>query len=103
MFSKGESSFLCWRPLAAEKHWSRLTIFLREHGAPIENIAAERNLKRAILHRKNSPFYKTLAGARVGDVFMGLIHLAELNKVNPFDYLVALQRYHVLVGENPEE
>ena len=86
-----------------EKHWSRLTLFLREPGAPIDNNLAERILKRAILHRKNSLFYKTLAGARVGDLFMSLIHSAELNKVNPFDYLVALQRYHALVEENPEE
>ena len=48
-------------------------------------------MKRAILHRKNSLFYKTLAGAHVGDVFMSLIHSAEPNKVNPFDYLVALR------------
>jgi transposase len=86
-----------------EKHWQRLTLFLREPGCPIDNNAAERILKRAILHRKNSLFYKTLTGARVGDVFMSLIHSAELSKVNPFDYLVALQRYHVLVEENPEE
>ncbi len=45
--------------------------------------AAERILKRAILHRKNSLFYKTLAGARFGDLFMSLIHSAELSKVNP--------------------
>jgi hypothetical protein len=32
-------------------------------------------------------------GARVGDVFMSLIHTAELNRVNPFDYLVSLLRY----------
>jgi hypothetical protein len=42
-------------------------------------------------------------GARVDDLFMSLIHSAELNKINPFDYLVALLRYHVLVEENPEE
>ena len=86
-----------------EKHWGRLTLFLREPGAPLDNNAAERILKRAILHRKNSLFYKTMAGARVGDVFMSLIHSAELNKANPFEYLVALQRYHVLVEENPED
>ena len=86
-----------------EKHWGRLTLFLREPGCPIDNNAAERILKRAILHRKNSLFYKTLAGARVGDVFMSLIHSAELNKANPFDYLVALQRYRARVEENPEE
>ena len=44
-----------------------------------------------------------MAAARVGDVVMGLIHSSELNKVNPFDYLVTLQRYHVLVEENPEQ
>ena len=37
---------------------------------------------------------KTLNGARVGDVFMSLIHSAELNGQMPFDYLVALLRHH---------
>ncbi len=85
------------------KHWVRLTLFLREPGAPLDSNKVEASLKRAILHRKNSLFYKTLNGAHVGDVFMSLIHSAELNQVNPFDYLVALQRYHALVEENPEE
>jgi len=85
------------------KHWLPLTLFLREPGAPLDNTVAERGLKRAIMHRKNSMFYKTQAGARVGDLYMSLIHTAELNKVNPFDYLVALQRNHAFVQENPEE
>ena len=34
------------------------------------NNVTERALKRAIQHRKNSLFYKTLNGARVGDTFM---------------------------------
>jgi transposase len=85
------------------KHWERLTLFLREPAAPLDSNRVEASLKRAILHRKNSLFYKTLNGAHVGDVFMSLIHSAELNKVNPFEYLVALQRYHALVEENPEE
>ena len=41
------------------------------------------------LHRKNSLFYKTENGAAVGDLFMSLIHTAELNKVDPFDYTAA--------------
>jgi hypothetical protein len=41
----------------------------------------------ATLHRKNSLFYKTLNGARVGDLFMSLIHTCELNGANPLDYL----------------
>ncbi len=32
-------------------------------------------------------------GARVGDLFMSLIHTCELNKVNPFDYLTELLRH----------
>jgi hypothetical protein len=42
----------------------------------------ERALKKAILHRKNSLFYKTRKGAQMGDLFMSLIHTCELNHVN---------------------
>lgn len=72
------------------KRWDRLTLFLRQPGAPLDNNIAERALKKAILHRKNALFYKTENGARVGDLFMSLVHTAELASVNPFDYLTAL-------------
>jgi len=74
------------------KRWDKLTLFLTVAGAPIDNNICERALKKAIRHRRNSLFYKTENGARVGDLFMSLIHTAALNKANPFDYLVALQR-----------
>ncbi len=45
------------------KHWERLTIFLREGEAPLDSNKVEASLKRAILHRKHSLFYKTLKGA----------------------------------------
>ena len=61
------------------KHWERLTLFLREPSASLDTNKVEASLKRAILHRKNSMFYKTLNGAHVGDVFMSFIHSAELN------------------------
>jgi hypothetical protein len=86
-----------------QNHWDELTLFLREPGAPIDNNICERALKKAILHRKNSLFYKTENGARVGDAFMSLIHTAELCGSNPFDYLVAVQRHHQLVADNPGE
>jgi transposase len=69
-----------------QRHWTKLTLFLRQPGAPLDNNIVERALKKAILHRKNALFYKTMNGARVGDLFMSLIHSCELNKVNPFDY-----------------
>jgi hypothetical protein len=85
------------------KHWAPLTLFLRVPGAPLDNNVCERALKKAILHRKNALFYKTLNGARVGDVFMSLIHTAELNGIAPFEYLVALQRHHEAVALDPSE
>jgi len=87
--------------LYMQKRWSELTLFLRVEGAPLDNNTAERALKKAILHRRNSLFYRTLAGAHVGDVFMSLIHTAELNHVAPFVYLVALQRHAVALAANP--
>jgi hypothetical protein len=85
------------------KHWATLTLFLRVPGAPLDNNICERALKKAILHRKNALFYKTLNGARVGDVFMSLIHTAELNGSAAFEYLVALQRHHEDVALDPSE
>ena len=78
------------------RHWEKLTLFLRQAGAPLDNNVCERALKKAILHRKNALFYKTQNGARVGDLFMSLIYTCQLNQVNTFDYLTELQ-------ENDEE
>ena len=64
--------------------------FLTVPSAPLDNNICERALKKAIRHRKNSLFYKTLHGARVGDIYMSLIHTCELNGINPFDYIKAL-------------
>jgi transposase len=75
------------------RHWDELTLFLRQAGAPLDNNLCERILKRAILHRKASMFYKTLTGAEVGDVYMSLIHTCGLCDVNPFEYLNALQHH----------
>jgi transposase len=85
------------------RHWQALTLFLREPGAPLDNNLVERALKKAILHRKNSLFYKTLNGAEVGDLYMSLIHTCELNDVNPFDYLTELQRHTEDLAAKPAE
>ena len=85
------------------KHWEKLTLFLRQPAAPLDNNVCERALKKAILHRKNSYFYKTQNGARVGDLFMSLIHTCELNGVNPFDYLSELQKHARDLAANPAD
>ncbi len=84
-------------------HWGPLTLFLQVPGTPIDNNAVERALKMAIRHRRNSLFFRTQHGAYIGDLFMSLIHTCRLSKINPFDYLVALQRHTHEVFKNPEE
>ena len=83
------------------KHWEPLTLFLRVAGAPLDNNICERALKKAVLHRKNALFYLTDNGARVGDLYMSLIHTCELNGINAFEYLCALQRHATDVARNP--
>lgn len=83
------------------RHWRPLTLFLREAGAPLDNNIVERSLKRAVLHRKNALFYRTLHGAAAGDLFMSLIHSCELAGANPFDYLTELQKHPAELGANP--
>jgi transposase len=89
--------------LYMQKRWAELTLFLRVAGAPLDSNIVERALKKAILHRKAAMFYKTLNGARVGDVFMSLIYTAELNDVPPFEYLVALMQHAAQVRVNPSD
>ena len=85
------------------RHWKALTTFLREAGAPLDNNLCERALKRAVLHRKNALFYRTLHGAEVGDLFMTLIHTCQLCGANSFDYLTELQRHARELTANPAE
>jgi transposase len=83
------------------RHWKALTLFLRQAGAPLDNNLCERALKRAVLHRKNALFYRTLNGAQVGDLFMSLIHTCELCDTNSFDYLTELQWHAQELAVNP--
>lgn len=83
--------------------WKQLTLFLEVEGAPLHNNVCERALKKAVLHRKNSLFYKSFRGAYVGDALMSLIHTCNLSKVNPFEYLVALQLHRQQLKNHPEQ
>jgi hypothetical protein len=85
------------------KHWEKLTAFMRIEGMPLSNIALERLIKRIVLHRKNSLFYKTEKGAYVGDVLMSVIQTAHKAKVNVLNYLVALIKNEKDVKEQPEK
>lgn len=84
------------------KRWEELTVFLRVAGAPLDNNLCERVLKKVILHRKNSLFFKSERGAEVSDIYFSLIVTAQLHEVSPFDYLKELIEHHVDAGRQPE-
>jgi transposase len=84
-------------------HWKKLTLFLHKAGAPLDNNICERALKKIILHRKNSYFFKTQNGADVADLYMSLIYTCELNGVNAFDYLTELERHAGELASHPEQ
>jgi transposase len=85
------------------KRWDKLTVFLRKPGAPVDNTIVERLLKRAVLHRKNSLFYRSERGAVVGDIYMTLIHNAVEAGENPIDYLTALMAHEKAVAAAPAD
>ena len=85
------------------RHWKGLTAFLRHAGAPLDNNICEQALKRAVLHRKNALFYKTLNGAQVSDLFMSLIHTCRLCDANSFEYMTELQKHAADLAANPAQ
>ena len=85
------------------KHWQKLTLFLRVEKAPLDNNICERAIKMAIMHRKNSLFYKTEHGAYIGDLFMSIIHTCNLSKINPLDYLTELRKNSSAVFKTPHQ
>jgi transposase len=76
-----------------QNHWENLTLFLRMPGVPLDNNATEQILKRAVLNRKNAYFYRNETGAKIGDILMSVIETCVLNGANPWEYLVAIQKY----------
>jgi hypothetical protein len=70
-----------------------LKLFLRKAAAPLGDNITETALKRAVLHRKNALFYRTLNGAQVGDLFMSLIHTCQLCGAKIQQGFLAIARY----------
>jgi hypothetical protein len=86
-----------------KNHWDGFTLFLRKPGVPLSNNACERMIKQAVLNRKNGYFFKTENGAQIGDVLLSVIETCQINKINPYDYLIAVQTYNKDVEDHPEQ
>ena len=86
----------------ALNHWEGLTLFLRKEGAPLDNNICEMILKKSVLSRKNSYFFRSKKGANIADLYMSIIKTCEMNKVNPYKYLAAILKNKDFVAEKPE-
>ena len=78
-----------------------LTVFLKVAGVALENNAAERSLRKVVLMRKNSLFFKTEHGACVGDLLLSVIETCRLNHTNAWEYLVEVVKHRREVRQNP--
>lgn len=85
------------------KRWEKFTRFYTVPGAPIDNNMAERALKIPIRIRKSAMFYRTEHGAQISNILLSLIETARLNKINPVDYFIALQKNKSAVHKNPAD
>ncbi|MDI9382824.1 MAG: transposase, partial [Verrucomicrobiota bacterium] len=89
--------------LYLQRQWQRLTLFLRQPGAPIDNNGCERALKKPTLHRKNSLFNTTRSGARLGDLYLSIIYTCRLNQTNAFHTMTTLSENQERVVANPQQ
>jgi len=85
------------------RHWDGLTLFLREGTAPIDNNILERALRKIVINRKNSLFYKTMNGAQTGDLYTSIIATCRLNGVRTYPYLEAVMKNPEAVAACPKE
>jgi hypothetical protein len=85
------------------KHWDRLTLYLKQPGAPLDNNIAERGLKKPFFIEKIRCFIRLGTAPRMGDLFMSFIHTCELCGANPFDYLSELQQHAAELKSKPSD
>ena len=83
-------------------HREGLTRFLTDGGVDLDNNRSERYLKRVILQRKNSLFFKTLSSAEVLSGLTSIIETCIENKISSYDYLNWLQDNRDVVPLSPK-
>ncbi len=82
----------------ARNQWDALTRFLEDARLKLDNNAAERQLRRVAVGRKNWLFAGSEEGAERGCVLYSLVASCKLHGVNPFEYL---RDVLVRVGDHP--
>ena len=89
--------------LYMQKYWDKLTLFLRQAGAPLDNNIVEQNSEDGYSPSEERAVLQDPERRPVGDLFMSLIHTCQLCGANPFDYLTELQRHRRELFQTPSE
>jgi hypothetical protein len=84
-----------------KKHRHELFTFLDEPGVPFDNNHAEREIRPAVLMRKNSFHNMTDEGALVQAMLMTVFRTLKRRGFNPVDTLVEALREYVVTGDLP--
>jgi hypothetical protein len=85
------------------KRFDRLIGFCRLEGVPLDNNLAERLLKVFIRLRHGSQFFRNSIGAKIADIHCTILISAQINKINPIQYLQDLLNHPDHWKKNPEE
>jgi transposase len=93
---------LGWKELLLPKHpmaeaisyvlgqWEELNVFCSDGAVPIDNNVSEREMKRAVLNRKNSLFVGNPRGGRTAAILASLTSTCRRHDVDPQLYLTQL-------------
>ena len=84
-------------------HWEKLTLFLREPGAPLDNKSGRAGIEEIDPASQELAVLQEPEWSADGRPVRELIHTCELNHVNPFDYLTELQRHAGELKQTPSE
>lgn len=73
-------------------NWERLTMFVKDARAPLDNNATERGVRGPVVGRRNHFGSKSERGTQVAATFYSLIETAKLQSIDPSAYLLEAAR-----------
>ena len=74
----------------ALSQWQELTVFCQDDAIPIDNNVSEREMKRIVLHRKNSLFVGNPRGGQTAAILASLTSTCRRHEIDPQRYLTQL-------------
>ena len=83
------------------RHEEHLFTFVSSEGVPSDNNHAEREIRSAVVMRKNSYGNRSLQGAKTQAILMTIFRTLAKTKQNPIDTIVAALRQYVITGVLP--